>query len=172
MYASWCQRRNKVCCWCHVHHVFLASSNTKVWFVFGKGNCQQTGADPRLLMSAQILLGWTGFSLTHGDSNYPPSSMSAQVDWLHSEFLYIYTTVQKFGVIQTISCLPWKLTLLFIKWILHFIENVVKTLTRLEIMNNIWSVNFVLQTSSSKEGQLYRLYHQHNCLHKGFLIRY
>jgi len=40
-------------------------------------------------------------------------------------YIYIYTTVQKFGVTQTISCLPWKLTLLFIKWIEHFIENIV-----------------------------------------------
>jgi len=30
-------------------------------------------------------------------------------------YIYIYTTVQKFGVTQTISCFPWKLTLLFIK---------------------------------------------------------
>jgi len=29
----------------------------------------------------------------------------------------MYTTVQKFGITQTISCLPWKITLLFIKWI-------------------------------------------------------
>jgi len=27
--------------------------------------------------------------------------------------IYIYTTVQKFGVIQTISCLPWKLTFIY-----------------------------------------------------------
>jgi len=28
-------------------------------------------------------------------------------------YIYIYTTVQKFGVIQTISCLPWKLTFIY-----------------------------------------------------------
>jgi len=32
-------------------------------------------------------------------------------------YIYIYTTVQKFGITQTISCLVWKITLLFIKWI-------------------------------------------------------
>jgi len=34
--------------------------------------------------------------------------------------IYIYTTVQKFGVIQTISCLPWKLTFSYqINWKLN-----------------------------------------------------
>ena len=47
--------------------------------------------------------------------------------------LQMYTTIQKFGVTQTISCFPW-LTLLFIKWVAKWIENIVKTLTRLEIM--------------------------------------
>jgi len=42
--------------------------------------------------------------------------------WGYYYFIYIlymciYTTVQKFGITQTISCLPWKITLLFIKWI-------------------------------------------------------
>jgi len=56
-------------------------------------------------------------------------------------------------------CFPGKLTLLFIKWI----ENIVKTLTWLEIMIFIWNINFVLQTCSSKEGQLCSFSHQHNC---------
>ena len=60
-------------------------------------------------------------------------------------------------------CVFHENSLLFIKWIENWIENIVKTLTRLEIMIHIWSINFVLQTSSSKEGQLYSLYHQHNC---------
>jgi len=29
-------------------------------------------------------------------------------------YIYIYTTVQKFGVIQTILCLPWKLTFIYL----------------------------------------------------------
>ena len=62
--------------------------------------------------------------------------------------LNTYTTVQKFGVTQTISCFPWKLTLLFIKWVAKWIENIVKTLTRLQIMIFIWNNNFVLKKFS------------------------
>ena len=36
--------------------------------------------------------------------------------------------------------------LLFIKWVAKWIENIVKTLTRLEIIIFIWNNNFVLQT--------------------------
>ena len=66
--------------------------------------------------------------------------------FLLNEVPNIYTTIQKFGVTQAISCFPWKLTLLFIKWVAKWIENIVKTLTRLEIRIFIWNNNFVLQT--------------------------
>jgi len=33
--------------------------------------------------------------------------------YVHVVFNETYTTVQKFGVIQTISCLPWKLTFIY-----------------------------------------------------------
>ena len=56
--------------------------------------------------------------------------------------LNIYTTVQKFGVTQTISWFPWELTKFVAKWIVY----IVKTLTRLEIIIFIWNNNFVLQT--------------------------
>jgi len=37
-----------------------------------------------------------------------------------TEYIYIYTTVQKFGVIQTILCLSWKLTFIYqINWKLN-----------------------------------------------------
>ena len=53
-------------------------------------------------------------------------------------YMQLYTTVQKFGVTQRISCFPWKLRLLFIKWVAKWIEYI-KTLTRLEIMIFIWN---------------------------------
>jgi len=75
----------------------------------------------------------------------------------------MYTTGYKFGVAQTILYFPWKLTILFIKWFAKWIENIVKTLIRLEIRIFIWNIHFVLQTCRSKESQLYSFSQQHNC---------
>ena len=47
----------------------------------------------------------------------------------------IYTTVQMFGVTQTISCFPWKThTFIYQMSLQNRIENKVKTLTRFEII--------------------------------------
>ena len=89
----------------------------------------------------------TTFFYKHHPWGVRVSSLRFNIYWATGFTLWIhYTTVQKFGVTQTISCFPWKLTLLFIKWVEKWIENIVKTLTRLEMMNFIWNNNFVLQT--------------------------
>jgi len=48
-----------------------------------------------------------------GRSRQPTSCMSAYRWWKRKCLHGNYTTVQKFGVIQTISCLPWKLTFIY-----------------------------------------------------------
>jgi len=59
------------------------------------------------IVSMQILR-WLNSG--HGRDKVPRS-------WQMCLLPYVYTTVQTFGITQTISCLPWKITLLFIKWI-------------------------------------------------------
>jgi len=49
-----------------------------------------------------------------GNSHYIPTAI------IKSNAIYIHTTVQKFGVIQTILCLPWKLIFIYqINWKLN-----------------------------------------------------
>jgi len=96
---------------------------------------------------------------------------------LHGEYIFAtYTRVQEFEVHRQFGVFHEN-SLLFIKWIAKCIENIVKTLTRLEIMIFIVYINVVLQTCGSKEGQFYSFSQQHNCFQlcsckkglKGFL---
>jgi len=70
--------------------------------------------------------------------------------WPNHVTIRKYSAVQKFGVIQRTSCFPWKLSLLLIKLIAKWILNIVKTLTRWEIMIFIVNINVVLLVAQRK----------------------
>jgi len=53
--------------------------------------------------------GWWVGRGAHSYIDFWSSGSSAQLTYILSE----YTTVQKFGVTQTILCLPWKLTFIY-----------------------------------------------------------